>query len=347
MSPAFIGNYQAYVMERLNEFTITPPFLPSICQNSINAVIDLLPRPIITDVVTVDNADTGAVDDNAETEAIGGNADTGAVGDITETGAVDSDASSKAESDTITDNNEGESPSSQHDVRNYRLHNLVVKVTLYDRDGKLIASKKSISVRVGNENYLPPLERAKLFREWIKSHNSKVRNGGSEVLNVEQVIAYAKKKRWIFDEAGYSDDPLYSKDGIEKELEEMIDELREYLCNDNLMHFFMEPVSGLPLLRHGFVRVKRSERWFVHVSPAEELFVYDHKKFLENSKYKEYFEAQEDDVKNHITEECDGRKSIISEYLLRMLFSDEDVVSNSPPFLSPNTFLRYYSTHTK
>eukprot|EP00956_Cyclotella_meneghiniana_P018633 scaffold31170_cov69-Cyclotella_meneghiniana.AAC.5 len=228
----------------------------------------------------------------------------------------DSETSSEAESDTITDNNECESSSSQHDDRNFRLYDLVVKVTLYDRDGKLIAPKKSISVRLGNENYLPPLERAKLFKEWIKSHNSKVRNGEKEVLNMEQ---------WIVDEAVYFNDPLYSKDGIEKELEEKIDELREYLCNNNVILFLMKPVSGLRLLRHGFIRVKRSDRWFVHVSPAEELFVYDHKKFLENSKYKEYFEEQEEDVKNHITEECDGRKCIISEYLLRMLFSDEDV----------------------
>eukprot|EP00956_Cyclotella_meneghiniana_P039980 scaffold184317_cov31-Cyclotella_meneghiniana.AAC.1 len=102
VSPAFIGNYQAYVMERLNEFTITPPFLPSICQISTNDVIELFPRPTVTNAVTVDNADTGAVDDNAETEAIGGNADTGAIGgdnaemgavyDITETGAVETEA---------------------------------------------------------------------------------------------------------------------------------------------------------------------------------------------------------------------------------------------------------------
>eukprot|EP00956_Cyclotella_meneghiniana_P030077 scaffold74877_cov38-Cyclotella_meneghiniana.AAC.7 len=66
--PAFIGNYQAYVIERLNKFTVTPPFLPSICQSSISAVIDLLPRPTITNTVTFTfDSDVSDVGDAGQT----------------------------------------------------------------------------------------------------------------------------------------------------------------------------------------------------------------------------------------------------------------------------------------
>ena len=82
----------------------------------------------------------------------------------------------------------------------------------------------------------------------------------------------------------------------------MIDKLREHLCNDKVMRFFMEPVEGLSLIRHGLVRVRRANRWFIYISPAKDLFVYDHNRFLKNPEYKKYFEEQEDNIIYHITD---------------------------------------------
>ena len=89
----------------------------------------------------------------------------------------------------------------------------------------------------------------------------------------------------------------------------------------------MEPVETLSLVHHGFMRARRNNRWFIHVSPAEELFVYNHKKFLENPQYKKMFEEKGEDIRDHIIEECDGKPCIMSEELLKMVFPVKNVVS--------------------
>ena len=180
--------------------------------------------------------------------------------------------------------------------------------------------------RGAKENdFLSYEERFKRAKAWIEENRPKLKS-----MTQDDVDNVFRNNGWRISHKvlSYGGDPM-KRDG--KNLSDgmfltMIATLEEFLVGDVTMQRYMHK----PSLHHvsgGFPEVINTDRYLTHVSPSGDLLFYDQSRFMKNQEYKRRFDLLPKNVQEFIIHECDGKRCIMAEELLYLVFGKEETVS--------------------